>query len=86
MPHKNNTKNSNVEQEKAVKREPRFNWNDTKFAIIGIMTLLAVVSIGYSTVIIVLGTDGYSSKVMLVPQALLGVWILVKKFAIKKGE
>lgn len=51
-----------------------------KYNIIGLALLLAVVSIGYSTTVILMGTDGLVPIVMVVPQSVLAVVILIWKF------
>jgi hypothetical protein len=48
--------------------------------IIGLMLLLATASIFYSTTVIIMGTDGLTPIIMVVPQAILAVVILVYKF------
>ncbi len=48
--------------------------------IIGLLLLLAVASIGYSTTVIIMGTTGIVPVIMIVPQAILGVLILIWKF------
>lgn len=48
--------------------------------IIGLLLLLAVASIGYSTTVIIMGTAGIVPVIMIVPQAILGVLILIWKF------
>lgn len=49
--------------------------------IIGIVLLLGVLSIGYSTTVIVMGTDGWIPIVMVVPQSVLAVAIAAWKFS-----
>jgi small-conductance mechanosensitive channel len=53
-------------------------------SIIGIGLLLAVASIGYSTVTIVLGTNGWTPSILLIPQVVLAVTILIWKFCFSK--
>jgi len=56
-------------------REPR-----DYSAILGLLQVFVLVSIAYSTYIVALGTEGYTPKVMLVPQALYAAILLLKKF------
>lgn len=71
--HDDNT-DSNVD--KAVTKPAKKAKKGFLFAIMGIGMLLVIVSITYSTVVIVLGTDGLMPKIMLAPQALFGVLVL----------
>ena len=48
--------------------------------ILGLGQLLVVISIAYSTAVIVLGTEGYIPLVMIAPQAVLAVVITSKHF------
>jgi hypothetical protein len=49
-------------------------------AIIGLLQLFVVASIGYTTAVIALGTDGYIPLVLTTPQVLWAVIILIKRF------
>lgn len=49
-------------------------------SLIGMLQVFVLVSIGYSTYIVFLGTQGVAPKVMLVPQALWGSILVIKKF------
>ena len=51
-----------------------------KQSIIGITQLIIVASVAYSSMVIILGTDGYIGKVLIVPQALWAVCTLIKRF------
>lgn len=59
---------------------PQKSKKNYKNGIMGIMQLFAVASIAYSTIVIVIGTDGILPLVMVAPQALLGVIIAINKF------
>lgn len=48
--------------------------------ILGLIQIFVLVSISYSTYVVALGTQGYASRVMLIPQALFAAVLLVKKF------
>lgn len=65
---------------KDIKTEKSSKSKKLQSNIIGILLLLAVASIGYSTVVIVMGTSGVVPVIMVVPQAILGVVILIMKF------
>lgn len=53
----------------------------SKNVIIGIMQLFAVSSIAYSTVVIIIGTDGLLPVFLVTPQVLLAVTIAINKFS-----
>lgn len=61
------------------------NKTNIKDVTIGLGLFLAVLSIGYSSTVVVLGTDGLTPIVLIAPQVILASWIAVKKF-IKQGE
>mgnify|MGYP006359308225 CR=1 FL=1 len=46
----------------------------------GMLQLFVLASIGYSTYIVFLGTDGIAPKVMLIPQAVFAVVLAIQKF------
>lgn len=46
----------------------------------GVLLLLAVASIFYSTTVILVGTEGVVPIIMIVPQTLLAIGILIIKF------
>ncbi len=46
----------------------------------GVLQLFVLVSIGYSTYVVFLGTEGIGPKLMLIPQALYGAYLAVIKF------
>lgn len=56
------------------------NPKNVKQGIMGIVQLIVVASIAYSTAVIVLGTEGYIAKALVVPQALWAVCLLIKRF------
>lgn len=51
-----------------------------KVAIIGLLEMLVVSSIGLSTAVIVMGTDDVIIKTLLLPQAMFAVYKVVRKF------
>lgn len=63
-----------------VTKKSRFNKNSAKNGIMGISLLFGVLSIGYSSAFIIMGTDGWVPVVMVAPQMLLAGLILVWKF------
>lgn len=69
-----------------VKEKVQF-WNtERKYAIIGLCRLLAVVSIIYSTVVIVQGVDDIIPKILIAPQAILAAIMAIKAFTIKEKK
>jgi len=48
--------------------------------IMGVLQLFVVVSIAYSSYIVIAGTDGLVPKLLVIPQILWAVIILVMKF------
>lgn len=50
-------------------------------AILGIGQLLVVMSVAYSTTVILIGVDSLISKIVLIPQAVLAIAILIKAFS-----
>lgn len=52
----------------------------TKNNIMGVVLLFGVLSIGYSTTYIVLGTEGLAPLICVAPQVLLGALIAGYKF------
>jgi hypothetical protein len=48
--------------------------------IMGVGDLLVVLSISYSTAVILIGTDNYALWSLLVPQAFYAAWKLIKQF------
>lgn len=50
------------------------------FGILGIALLFVIVSIAYSSTVILLGTDGLLPKIALAPQILFGVGVLAYVF------
>lgn len=59
---------------KSKKRE------ETSYNVVGAFMLLVVASITYTTTIIIMGTEGILPLVMVVPQAIFGLIVLIKKF------
>lgn len=54
---------------------------DSKRAILGVGYLLVVVSIAYSTAVILIGVDSIESKIALLPQVFFAGAILLKAFS-----
>lgn len=48
--------------------------------LVGVLQLFVLVSISYSTYVVFLGTNGYTPKIMLVPQAIYAAYLSVLKF------
>lgn len=51
-------------------------------SMLGILQVFVVVSIAYSSFLVVTGTEGVTPKVMVVPQVLFAAILFVKKFTI----
>lgn len=49
-------------------------------SVLGMLQVFVVVSIAYSTYIVALGTEGYTPKIMLIPQALYASILVIRKF------
>jgi len=76
-----NERNDMTKQTKTTKevKTPKKSKN-VKQSILGIMQLIVVASIAYSSAVIVIGTDGYVAKALIVPQALWAVCTLIRHF------
>ena len=61
-------------------KTPKKSKDNIKQGIMGIMQLIVVASIAYSSAVIVRGTDGYVAKALIVPQALWAVCTLIRHF------
>lgn len=61
-------------------KTPKKSKDNIKQGIMGIMQLIVVASIAYSSAVIVIGTDGYVAKALIVPQALWAVCTLIRHF------
>lgn len=48
--------------------------------IIGLLLLIVVISIAYSTYVVWFGTTGLAPKIMLVPQTIFAAAVLIWKF------
>lgn len=48
--------------------------------IIGLLLLIVVISIAYSTYVVWFGTTGLAAKIMLVPQTIFAAVVLIWKF------
>jgi len=49
--------------------------------IFGILALFVVASVSYTTYMVVMGAQGITPKIMVIPQALFAAWIAVYKFS-----
>jgi len=74
------TKNKKTQKEVITSDAPKDKSNAFR-GIIGVGLFLSVLSIGYSTTVIAMGTDGWIPLVMVAPQTLLAVAIAVWKFS-----
>lgn len=54
--------------------------NNKKDSIIGVLQLFTVISIGYMSYIVILGTEGLAPKIMTVPAIAWAATVLVKRF------
>lgn len=63
------------EKDQTIKKSKIKSYN-----VIGLLQVFVLVSIAYSTYVVVLGTDGLTPKVMVVPQTLYATVLLVNKF------
>jgi hypothetical protein len=76
------TKNQNKEGQPSKTNKTASTKVGGRFSgIIGVALLLGVLSIGYSTTVIVMGTNGWIPLVMVGPQAVLAVAIAAWKFS-----
>lgn len=53
---------------------------NSKNGIMGVMLLLVVASIAYSSAVIIMGVDGYIAKVLIAPQIIFAAVTLIKQF------
>lgn len=76
-----NERNDMTKQTKTTKevKTPKKSKN-IKQGIMGIMQLIIVASVAYSSMVIILGTDGYIGKALIVPQALWAACTLIRHF------
>lgn len=72
-PSKKPKKLTKIEREEARRKRNR--------GILGVGQLLVVVSITYSTTVILIGVDSIGSKIALLPQAVFALVILIKAFS-----
>ena len=88
MSKDNTTTTTNNTKSKAKNTTPKATesrWDAVKHGIMGILTLFVIVSIAYSSWVIVQGTDDPIHRIMLVPMVLWAVIKLIKQF-IKQGD
>lgn len=70
-----------MEKDNKAKVKSVKNKNDsTKIVIINLGLLLIVLSIAYSTTVIMTATEDIIPKILVLPQALYASWVIVKKF------
>lgn len=72
MSEKNNTNKTTT--------KPAKKGSDKRNAIIGMLLLLVVISVSYSSYVVYFGTTGLVPKIMLAPQVIFAVVVLVWKF------
>lgn len=72
------------QMKKDVKEKQKANsssWvEDSKNVIIGISLVLIFISISYSTVIILKGTNDIVSHIMIIPQSIFALYLLISSF------
>lgn len=73
---KNKTNDTPVVENQSNKKS---NQDSAKDVIIRIWRALVAASIAYAIVVIVMGTDGYLPKVMLIPAGIYGAFLLIKR-------
>lgn len=79
------TSKTEVVAPNAAKTASKSEKNSILFGILGIWVALAIVSIVYSTTVILLGTSGLTSRIMIVPQAVTaGVVTIIAFYKIFK--
>ena len=69
-----------MKKEEEIKVVKNKKDHKVRYNIIGLLLLLAIISISYSTAVIVMGTDGIVPVIMVAPQALLVIVVLIWKF------
>ena len=70
-----------MEKDNKAKVKSVKNKNDSaKIVIINLGLLLIVLSIAYSTTVIMTATEDIIPKILVLPQALYASWVIVKKF------
>lgn len=80
MPTENSKNKPGVSQAAEPVKGNKKQKRTAKTAIMGVMMLLVIASIAYSTAIIVLGTEGYIPLIMVAPQAAFAVVALIMRF------
>lgn len=73
--------NTKVKTKKSEKISVKNSDRGFMFGILGIAIALVIVSIAYSTAVILLGTKGLTPKIMLAPQVAFGVIVLGMAFS-----
>lgn len=77
-------KKTKTNTEGAAPKKAAKNSNGKQNAIIGVLLLLVVLSIAFSSYIVWFGTQGLASKIMLAPQMIFAAVVLVWKFSNNK--
>lgn len=78
-----NKKNKENTEATTVKKAAKKQGNKAS-GIIGVLLLLVVLSIAFSSYIVWFGTQGLASKIMLAPQIVFAAVVLVWKFSNNK--
>ncbi len=63
-----------------VKAKEKANKPKVSLAIMGLLEMLVVASIGLSTAVIMIGTDDVVIKALLLPQVIYALSVIVRKF------
>ena len=74
--------NTKKENKNTKKETGKIVWS----AIIGIAKMFGVMSISYSSVVIIQGTDGLFPKIAILPQLIIAVGYLIDHFVIKRSK
>lgn len=77
------SKNNKTNTEGAAPKKAAKNTNNKANDIIGLLLLLVVLSIAFSSYTVWFGTDGWVFKAFLAPQMLFALVVLIKKFSNK---
>ena len=72
---------ANKKIKKAAKKHEQFDKTKYYNVIMGIGQLFVVVSIAYSTSVVLMGIDSVVSKIILFPQVVFATYILLKAFS-----
>lgn len=78
------SKNTKKNTEVAAPKKAGKNTKDKRNAIIGLLLLLVVMSVAYSTYVVWFGTTGLVPKILLAPQMIFAAAVLIWKFGTNK--